>query len=132
MALESTESQHAFSVVQNELFPQEQPREPSREKQETNAKEERPLRTTAPAVVDVQVRAPRKPSTRNKAVNAPAARALGGMVSAAPVFIPAERVRQEHLQKATKKGTQEEASSPATAPLTVEMLTQRWVQGLTF
>jgi hypothetical protein len=132
IALESTESQPTFSVVQNELFPQEQPREPSREKQETDATEGRPLRTTTPAAVNVEVRAPRKPSTRSKAVNAPAARALGGTVSAAPVFIPAERVRQEHLQKATKKGTQEEASSPATAPLTVEMLTQRWVQGLTF
>jgi hypothetical protein len=131
MAQEDTESQAAVSV-QNELFPQEQPHEPPREKQETDGQEGRPLPTIAPAAVSVEARAQRKPSTRNKAANAPAARALGGTVSAAPVFIPAERVRQEHLQKASKKGTQEEASSAATAPLTVEMLTQRWVQGLTF
>jgi len=131
IAQEGTESQAAFSV-QNELFPQEQPRESPREKQETDGQAGRPLPTVAPAAVSVVARAQRKPSTRNKAANAPAARALGGTVSAAPVFIPAERVRQEHLQKATKKGTQEEASGAATAPLTVEMLTQRWVQGLTF
>lgn len=130
MTQESTESQ-AISV-QNELFPHTQPQESSRAKQETDGQEGKTLRTIAPAAVSVAPRAQRKSSTRNRADNAPAARALGGTVSAAPVFIPAERVRQEHLEKATKKSTQDEASSPATAPLTVEMLTQRWVQGLTF
>jgi hypothetical protein len=125
----SAESQEAW-FVQDELFPQEQQREPSRVKQGTDAMEGKPLRTIARAARSVEVRAQRKPTTRNKAANAPAARALGGTVSAAPVFIPAEQVRQE--QKATYNGAQGKASEPTTAaPLTVELLTQRWVQGLT-
>jgi hypothetical protein len=128
VAKASAES-HAALFVQNELFPQEQPSEPSREKLTTDAKKEKLLPATEPVPVSVKVRAQRKPTTRNKVANTPAPRALGGMVSAAPVFIPAERVRQEYSQKATNRG---EASESATAaPLTVEMLTQRWVQGLT-
>jgi hypothetical protein len=48
-------------------------------------------------------------------------------VSAAPVFIPAARVQQELTQKA-EAGTKEEGA--VEMPVTVELLTQRWVQGL--
>jgi hypothetical protein len=51
------------------------------------------------------------------------------MVSAAPVFIRAEQILQERAQKVPKSGTKEEGSEAV--PLTAEMLTQRWVQGLT-
>jgi hypothetical protein len=122
----------AASFIQNELFSQGQAAELLREDQTADAKEGTPHPAIAPVPSSVKVRAQRKPATPNKTASAPASRALGGTISAAPVFIPAERVRQEHSQKATNRGTKEEASESATAaPLTVEMLTQRWVQGLT-
>ena len=65
----STESR-AASSVQNELFPQEQRQGPLRTKKESSAKEGRPLRTLAPAAISVEVRAQRKPATRNKPANA--------------------------------------------------------------
>ena len=67
-----------------------------------------------------------KRETRRRRVT-PMPRALGGMVSAAPVFIPAARVQQELTQKA-EAGTKEEGA--VEMPVTVELLTQRWVQGL--
>jgi hypothetical protein len=50
------------------------------------------------------------------------------MVSAAPVFIPAAKVREERIQKA-EAGMKEERAVEE-MPVTVELLTQRWVQGL--
>jgi hypothetical protein len=118
--------------VQNELFPQGKPIELLGEVQTADAKEETPLPVIANVPSSTKVRAQRKPPAPKKTASAPASRALGGMISAAPVFIPADRVRQENSQKATNRGTQQEALESATAvPLTVEMLTQRWVQGLT-
>jgi hypothetical protein len=122
----------AGSFVQNELFSHGQPSELLHEDQIADAKAGIPISPIMPVPSSVKLRAQRKPTTPNKSASAPASRALGGTISAAPVFIPAERVRQENSQKATNKGTKEEASESTTAtPLTVEMLTQRWVQGLT-
>ena len=67
-----------------------------------------------------------KRETRRRRV-APMPRALGGMVSAAPVFIPAARLQQELTQQA-EEGMKEEGA--VEMPVTVELLTQRWVQGL--
>jgi hypothetical protein len=67
-----------------------------------------------------------KRETRRRRVT-PMPRALGGMVSAAPVFIPAARLQQELTQKA-EAGMKEEGA--VESPVTVELLTQRWVQGL--
>jgi hypothetical protein len=67
-----------------------------------------------------------KRETRRGRVS-PMPRALGGMVPAVPVFIPAARVQQELTQKA-EAGTKEEGALEM--PVTVELLTQRWVQGL--
>jgi hypothetical protein len=129
---EASSETKAAAFVQNELFPQGKPSELLREHQTADATEGPPLSVATPVPSSVKVRTPRKPTERSKTASAPALRALGGTISAAPVFIPAERVRQEHSQKATNKGTKEEASESAAAtPLTVEMLTQRWVQGLT-
>jgi hypothetical protein len=128
----SADSQPSL-FVQDDLFSQEQHRKPLREELAMDAKVKKPLVAIQSSPVSVKVRAQREPTRRyKKEVPALAVRALGGTISAAPVFIPAERVRQEHSQKVTNKGTKEEASESASAaPLTVEMLTQRWVQGLT-
>jgi hypothetical protein len=67
-----------------------------------------------------------KRKTRRRRVS-PMPRPLGGMVSAAPVFIPAARVQQELTQK-TEAGTKAEGA--VEMPVTVELLTQRWVQRL--
>jgi hypothetical protein len=91
--------------------------------------ERAPLPEVPEAPSAVKVRAVRRPSTRSKTSTATTARALGGMVSAAPVFIRAEQILQERAQKVPKSGTKEEGSEAV--PLTAEMLTQRWVQGLT-
>jgi hypothetical protein len=74
----------------------------------------------------------RNRSNRNRA---PVAVALSGSVSAAPVFIPAEQIREERSQRATASGTKHEVGGPAgstaagpVAPLTAELLTRRWLQ----
>jgi site-specific recombinase XerD len=67
-----------------------------------------------------------KRETRRRRVT-PMPRALGGTVSAAPVFIQAARLQQESTQKA-EAGTKEEGA--VEMPVTVKLLTQRWVQGL--
>jgi hypothetical protein len=67
-----------------------------------------------------------KRETRRRRVS-PMPRALGGIVSGAPVFIPAARLQQELTQQA-EAGTKEEGA--VEMPVTVELLTQRWVQGL--
>jgi hypothetical protein len=79
-----------------------------------------------PATVELQVASEPKREVRRRRP-APVPRALGGMVSAAPVFISAERVRRELTQKA-ETGMKQEAAEEA--PVTAELLTQRWVQGM--
>ena len=68
---------------------------------------------------------PKRATRRRRGTPMP--RALGGMVSAAPVFIPAARLQQELTQQA-EAGMKEEGA--VEMPVTVELLTQRWVQGL--
>ena len=100
---------------------------------------ERPLRRTEGAwdrpriqpevfAAPVELREATEPrqETRRKRLT-PMPRALGGMVSATPVFIPAARLQQELTQKA-EAGTKEEGA--VEMPVTVALLTQRWVQGL--
>jgi len=77
--------------------------------------------------VEMEVVAEPKRETRRRRPT-PMPRALGGMVSAAPVFIPAAKVREERIQKA-EAGMKEERAVEE-MPVTVELLTQRWVQGL--
>jgi hypothetical protein len=116
---------------QDELVLQEPTLERPHE-EEVNGPEEALPQVVLSAPSVLKVRAPRRPSGRSKATTVATARALGGMVSAAPVFIPAEQIRQERAQKVTKSGTEGDGSgSSAAVPLTAEMLTQRWVQGLT-
>jgi hypothetical protein len=84
-----------------------------------------------PPVVKIVTR--RKVTTRSKPSGPAVPRALGGMVSAAPVFIPAAQIRQEHSQKSQELDAKFDSSESSTAvPLTAELLTQRWVQGLNF
>ena len=73
----------------------------------------------------------RKVTTRSKPSGPVVPLALGGMVSAAPVFIPASQIRQERSQKWQELDAKFDSSeSSAAVPLTAELLTQRWVQGL--
>jgi hypothetical protein len=116
------DSAPTLPFVQEELSLQ-----PPRE--EVVAEERAPLQEVLEAPSAVKVRAVRRPSVRSKTNTATTARALGGVVSAAPVFIRAEQILQERAQKVPKSGTKEEGSEAV--PLTAEMLTQRWVQGLT-
>jgi hypothetical protein len=71
----------------------------------------------------------RERTTRRKAIDTPLTRALGGTVSTAPVFIPAAQIRQERIEAETKR-VDPGASAADVVPLTAELLTQRWVQGL--
>jgi hypothetical protein len=82
-----------------------------------------------PAVVKMVPR--RKVTIRSKPSGPAVPRALGGMVSAAPVFIPAAKIRQERSQKMQESDTNFGFSESSIAvPLTAELLTQRWVQGM--
>jgi hypothetical protein len=56
--------------------------------------------------------------------------ALGGMVSQAPVFVPAQAIRQALAQK---QQAQVPESTPATTsdPLTTELLARRWLHSST-
>jgi hypothetical protein len=116
--------------TQDELFLQEtSAAEPHEERVEVE--EQGPPEVVASAPSAIRVRAPRQPSARRNATTAATARALGGLVSAAPVFIRAEQIRQEQAEKVPKSGTKADGSgSAAVPPLTAEMLTQRWLQGL--
>ena len=87
--------------------------------------------TSAPRVGKAPTQ--RNRSNRNRA---PVAVALSGSVSAAPVFIPAEQIRQDRSQRGAASGTKHEVGGPAgstaavpAAPLTAELLTRRWLQG---
>jgi hypothetical protein len=127
------DSAPSLPFVQDELFlPQPQSTQPQEEivEEVVEVREQEALHEVVVPTV-VKVRAQQRPSGRSKRRTV-AARALGGQVSAAPVFIPAAKIRQELAQKVPQSGTDgEKAGSPAEVPLTAEMLTQRWVQGLT-
>jgi hypothetical protein len=82
-----------------------------------------------PAVVKIVTR--RKVPTRIKPSGPAVPRALGGIVSSSPVFIPAAQIHQKHSQKMQESDAKfDPAESSAAVPLTAELLTQRWVQGL--
>lgn len=115
--------------LQKELFPEEAVNAAvpeTRREMSLKAKEKamavQPETSVAP--VTLQAAEPKRETRRRQAPPMP--RALGGMVSATPVFISAEKVRQELTQKA-EAAKDEIAIEP---PITAELLTQRWVQGL--
>jgi hypothetical protein len=128
---EAQEFAPTLPFAQDELFLQETTTaEPHEERVEVEEQGSPQVVVSAPTAI--KVRAPRQPSARRNATTAATARALGGLVSAAPVFIRAEQIRQEQAEKVPKSGTKADGSGSAVAPpLTAEMLTQRWLQGLT-
>ncbi len=84
---------------------------------------------TTPVVVRVQKQ--RKRRTLSKPSVTPLATPLGGVVPTGPIFIPAELIRQKRSQSRQESVMERSASGPpATVPLTAELLTQRWIQGL--
>jgi hypothetical protein len=114
-------------LIQNQLFSQEQLEGPYQEAvvQKVSAAISVPTVGKAPTQ--------RNRSNRNRA---PVAVALSGSVSAAPVFIPAEQIRQERSKREAASGTNHEVGGPAgstaavpVAPLTAKLLTRRWLQG---
>ena len=76
-----------------------------------------------------------RPSTPKAAAKSPAkapaeatATALGGMVPAGPVFVPAEQIRLAQAQREQAQATEQKAEDrAAAAPLTAEMLAQKWL-----
>src|ERR1700733_4643016 len=117
----------ATPLIQNQLFSQEQLESPHQEPVVQRVSSA----TSAPRVGKAPTQ--RNRSNRNRA---PVAVALSGSVSAAPVFIPAEQIRQERSQREAASGKNEEVGGPAgstaavaAAPLTAELLTRRWLQG---
>jgi hypothetical protein len=121
------------TFVQDELFlPEQEQRTHENVVVEVLAEKEPKLLSpteSRPAVVKTVTR--RKVTTRSKSSGPAVPRALGGMVSAAPVFIPAAQIRQERSQKMQESDAKFDSSeSSAAVPLTAELLTQRWVQGL--
>ena len=116
----------ATPLIQNQLFSQEQLESPHQEPVVQRVSSA----TSAPRVGKAPTQ--RNRSNRNRA---PVAVALSGSVSAAPVFIPAEQIRQERSQREAASGTNHEVGGPAgstaavaAAPLTAELLTRRWLQ----
>jgi hypothetical protein len=76
------------------------------------------------------VQAKGKRRTRNKRPSPPVARALGGLVPAVPIFVPADQVCQERSHRDLKPEKEKRSIGlTATVPLTAESLTRRWVQG---
>ena len=119
--------------VQDELFlPEQEQRAHENVVAEVLAEKEPKLLSpteSRPAVVKIVTR--RKVTTRSKPRGPAVPRALGGMVSAAPVFIPAAQIRQERSQKMQESDAKFDFSESSIAvPLTAELLTQRWVQGM--
>jgi hypothetical protein len=56
--------------------------------------------------------------------------ALGGLVPAGPIFIPAKQIRDEQSLRQRESHVVRDVFSPPTAvPLTVELLSQRWLRG---
>ncbi|WP_035358588.1 hypothetical protein, partial [Edaphobacter aggregans] len=54
---------------------------------------------------------------------------LGGLLPTGPIFIPAELIRQKQSQSRQESVMKRGASGqPAIAPLTAELLSQRWIQ----
>jgi hypothetical protein len=87
-------------------------------------------RETAPHLV-VKVQTRRRRLVPKSLSSEPPARALGGSVPAAPIFIPAGQVFQERLQRQVESASEGIPSgSTASVPLTAELLARRWVQGL--
>jgi len=74
-----------------------------------------------------KVPASRKKSARSKPALTPGAKALGGLVPAGPIFIPAKQIRSEESQRqnGSVKGRDAFGSS---VPLTAKLLAQRWMQ----
>src|SRR5580698_714328 len=114
-------------LILNQLFSQEQ--------LEGTHQEPVVQRVSSATSVPTVGKAPtqRNRSNRNRA---PVAGALSGSVSAAPVFIPAEQIRQERSKREAASGMKHEVGGPAgstaavlVAPLTAELLTRRWLQG---
>jgi hypothetical protein len=121
------------TFVQDELFlPEQEPRVHENVVAEVLAEKELKLLSlteSKPAVAKIVTL--RKVTTRSTPSGPAVPRALGGMVSAAPVFIPAAQIRQERSQKWQELAAKVDSSeSSAAVPLTAELLTQRWVQGL--
>ena len=120
------------TFVQDELFlPEQEQRVHENVVAEVLAEKEPKLLIPTeikPAVAKIVTR---KVTTRSKPSGPAVPRALGGMVSAAPVFIPAAQIHQERWQKRQELDAKFDSSkSSASVPLTAELLTQRWVQGL--
>jgi hypothetical protein len=120
------------TFVQDELFlPEQEQRVHENVVAEVLAEKEPELLIPTeikPAVVKIVTR---KVTTRSKPSGPAVPRALGGMVSAAPVFIPAAQIHQERSQKRQELDAKFDSSkSSVSVPLTAELLTQRWVQGL--
>jgi hypothetical protein len=103
------------------------------EEQETREAPEEALReTVTPHLVDRVPTRRRMPASK-KLPAEPPARALGGPVPTAPIFIPAIQVVQERSQRQAESASASEGGTPgATTPvtLTAELLARRWVQGL--
>jgi hypothetical protein len=94
--------------------------------QKQSGTEEKPVEPIANCL-RVKAVTRRERTTRRKAINTPMTRALGGTVSTAPVFIPAAQIHQERPEFGTKRA---DSGTAEVVPLTAELLTQRWVQGL--
>jgi hypothetical protein len=66
---------------------------------------------------------------RNKRPSPSFARALGGLVPAVPIFIPAAQICQERSHRDSKSEKKKRPfGATDTAPLTAELLNRRWVQ----
>jgi hypothetical protein len=77
------------------------------------------------------VRPSRKRQTMRKPPIASVSTALSGLVPAGPVFIPAAQIRHERSLKQQVSAMERELLGPAAVPLTVELLSQRWIQDST-
>jgi hypothetical protein len=93
---------------------------------------EKILPAAAPTVRRRKIRALQplqKRPVANKSVVAGPATALGGLVPTGPVFIPAKQIRnEESLRQQKAVAERDQSGSSASAPLTAELLAQRWIQ----
>jgi hypothetical protein len=93
--------------------------------------EESALGQIVTTLLTAKVPTKRRRSTLSKAPVAPLATALGGVIPDVPIFIPAERVRLERFKRQPASVIERGPFGlNATVPLTVELLTQRWLQNL--
>jgi hypothetical protein len=104
------------------------------QRQETRKTTKSPIRETATSHLVDKLPTKRKRLAPNKPSSTPLARALGGPVPAAPIFIPAGQVSQEFQERSQRhpepgaEGSLSGSAAPVT--LTAELLARRWVQGL--